>query len=155
MTEAEERARVVAEAMTWIGTPYHNNGDVKGAGVDCGMLLVRVFVDTGLVVPFDPRPYPNQWHLHNRAERYMEWVKRWASEVAGPDEGREPLPGDIVLFHYGQCYAHGGIVTEWPIMIHALGPNRVQRQSVTSNTLLRRLRKKYFSVWEKQGEEVA
>ena len=26
---------------SWIGTPYHNCADIKGVGVDCGMLLVR------------------------------------------------------------------------------------------------------------------
>jgi hypothetical protein len=33
-----------------------NCTDLKGVGVDCGMLIVRVFVDTGLCAPFDPRP---------------------------------------------------------------------------------------------------
>jgi len=51
------REKIVAEARSWIGTPYHNCADIKGVGVDCGMLLVRVFVDLGLVEPFDPRPY--------------------------------------------------------------------------------------------------
>ena len=25
----------VAEALTWLGTPYHHQGRVKGVGVDC------------------------------------------------------------------------------------------------------------------------
>ena len=41
------REKIVAEARSWIGTPYHNCADIKGVGVDCGMLLVRVFVDLG------------------------------------------------------------------------------------------------------------
>lgn len=153
MTENEARAAVVAEAMKWVATPYHPNADIVGVGVDCGMLLVRAFVDSGLVPHFDPRPYPSQWHLHQRAERYMSWVKNWAKEIRGPDEGFRPLPGDIVLFHYGLCYAHGAIVTEWPVVIHALGPNPVARQQVTSNTMLRKLRKKYFSIWEQRELE--
>jgi cell wall-associated NlpC family hydrolase len=59
--EIDQRARVVKEAVGWLGTPYRHQADIKGAGVDCGMLLVRVFVDTGLVAPFDPRPYENDW----------------------------------------------------------------------------------------------
>ena len=58
------RQQIVAEARSWIGTRYHACADAKGTGVDCGMLLVRVFVDCGLVAPFDPRPYPIDWHLH-------------------------------------------------------------------------------------------
>ncbi len=146
MTIAEMRQAVVAEAMTWIGTPYHTEADVKGAGVDCGMLLVRVFVDLGLVESFDPRPYPSQWHLHQRAERYVQWVEKWTRELPGPPK-RIPLPGDIVLFHYGLCYGHGGIVTEWPLIIHAMGPSKVQRQRVDANTFLRKMRKRYFTIW--------
>jgi cell wall-associated NlpC family hydrolase len=38
----DERAAVVAEARTWIKTPWRHMADIKGAGVDCAMLLVRV-----------------------------------------------------------------------------------------------------------------
>jgi cell wall-associated NlpC family hydrolase len=79
--EAKQRAAVVAEARSWIGTRYHNCADVKGAGVDCGMLLVRVFVDTGLCAPFDPRPYPPDWHLHRSEEKYLGFVFDRAHEV--------------------------------------------------------------------------
>ena len=53
-----DRARVVAEARRWIGTPYHACADLRGIGVACGMLLVRIYVDLGLLPPFDPRPSP-------------------------------------------------------------------------------------------------
>jgi hypothetical protein len=32
-TESAQRAAVVAEARSWIGTPYHNCADFKGTGV--------------------------------------------------------------------------------------------------------------------------
>jgi cell wall-associated NlpC family hydrolase len=101
-----QRAAVVAEARSWIGTPYHNCADIKGAGVDCGMLIVRVFVDTGLCVPFDPRPYPPDWHLHRSEERYLGFVFNRCSEVTVPQ------PGDVMVFRIGRCYSHGGVVTK-------------------------------------------
>ncbi len=103
--ETIERARVVAEARKWVGTPYHACADVRGAGVDCGMLLVRVFVDTGLLAPFDPRPYPEDWHLHRSEERYLYFASDRLGEVA------EPGPGDIIVFKYGRTFSHGAIVT--------------------------------------------
>ena len=103
---ASERPRVVAEARRWIGTPYHPAADVLGAGVDCGMLIVRVFVDTGLVPPFDPRPYPPDWHLHRSEERYLGFVFDRCHEVPVADAA----PGDVIVFRYGRCHAHGGIV---------------------------------------------
>jgi cell wall-associated NlpC family hydrolase len=146
MTEDEERARVVTEAESWLGTPYHSNADVKGVGVDCGMLLVRIFVDSGMVPPFDPRPYPPQWHLHNRAERYMGIVKQFAHEIEWP-----PKSGDVCLFQYGLCYAHGAVITKWPMVIHAIGIGGGSGFVIPANAerdvFVKHLRKRFFSVW--------
>ena len=34
-SESEARAAVIAEARTWIKTPWVHAADIKGAGVDC------------------------------------------------------------------------------------------------------------------------
>jgi|GEM_PF-424550 len=164
--EIAQRAAIVAEARSWIGTPYHNCADVKGAGVDCGMLLVRVFVDTGLCEPFDPRPYPPDWHLHRAEEKYLGFVFDRAHEVSAPQ------PGDVAVFRFGRCYSHGGIVTrcqasghrEWgPTLmpdarslisdiwiVHAYAPaGRVLEERVQQNAVLGEPIRapKFFSLW--------
>lgn len=111
--EAAQRAAVVAEARSWLGTPYHHLGDIKGAGVDCAMFLVRVYVDAGMVPAFDPRPYPTDWHLHRGEERYLGVVLDRAHEVASPK------PGDIALYRFGRALSHSAIVLDWPNVIHA------------------------------------
>ena len=145
---ARERPRVVAEACRWIGTPYHPEADVRGAGVDCGMLIVRVFVDTGLVSPFDPRPYPPDWHLHRSEERYLGFVFDRCREV--------PLaraaPGDVIVFRYGRCHAHGGIVTcpDPLTLVHAFSPARaVIEEPVARNATLSQAGRapRVFSLW--------
>lgn len=103
--ESSQRALVVAEARRWIGTPYHSNADILGAGVDCGMLAVRAYVDAGLVPTFDPRPYSQDWHLHRSEERYLGFITSRLHRVETPGLG------DIVVFRYGRCYSHGAIVT--------------------------------------------
>jgi cell wall-associated NlpC family hydrolase len=104
---SSQRAAVVASARSWLGTPYHHAADVKGrmGGVDCAMLLVRVYCDLGLVEPFDPRPYTRDWFLHRNEERYLGFLLTRSREV------RAPLEGDVVLFRVGRCFAHAGIVT--------------------------------------------
>ena len=124
MTElSDARARVVEAARAWLGTPYHHAADVRGAGVDCAMILVRVFCDLGLVEPFDPRPYVRDWMLHRSEERYLGFLIERAREVEA-SAGEAPLPGDVMLFRIGRCYAHGGIVTgaEPLTLLHAFAP---------------------------------
>ncbi len=99
--------------MSWLRTPYHHCADVKGAGVDCAMLLVRVYQAAGLVPDFDPRPYSTQWHLHRSEEKYLGFLLQYATQV------EEPEPGDVVVYRFGRCFAHGGIVIDWPVIIHA------------------------------------
>lgn len=123
----------VTQARTWVGTPYHAEADVRGAGVDCGMLIVRVFVDAGLVPLFDPRPYPPDWHLHRSEERYLGWVHDHCREVETPE------PGDVAVFRFGRCWAHGGIVTvaEPLTIVHAFSPaGCVVEEEVARNAAL-------------------
>ena len=120
MTEDEGRAAVVAAARAWVGTPYQHMADVPGAGVDCAMILVRVFCDLGLVEPFDPRPYTRDWMIHRSEEKYLGFLLASARIV------QEPKAGDVILFRFGRCFAHGGIVTSTdPLTIlHAYAPYR-------------------------------
>lgn len=115
-------------------------GDIKGAGVDCAMLLVRVFQAAGLVPDFDPRPYDPAWHLHQRDEKYLGFLLQYADEVESPE------PGDIVVYKFGHCFAHGAIVIEWPTILHAhMRAGNVELADGTSGWLTDRQRK-FFRV---------
>ena len=108
------RQAVIAEALTWIGTPFHHAARVKGAGVDCLMLLAEVYERAGIAPHVEPPFYVPDWHLHRDAERYMEGLLGYARPIDGP-----PLPGDIALFRFGRTFSHGAIVVEWPRLVHA------------------------------------
>lgn len=109
---------VVQEANKWLRTPYHHQADVLGAGVDCAMLLIRVYHACGLIPDIDPRPYAPDWHLHRSEEVYLNSILKYADPV------QEPLPGDIAAFKFGRCVSHCGIVVEWPVIIHAFRDER-------------------------------
>jgi cell wall-associated NlpC family hydrolase len=146
MTEAQARAAIVAEARSWVGTPYHNCADIKGVGCDCGMLLVRVFCDLKLCTPFDPRPYPQDWHLHRSEEKYLGFVFDRAHEVD------KPQPGDVAVFKFGRCHSHGGIVVETdPLaIVHAYAPARfvIEERVVQNAQLSETIRApRFFSYW--------
>jgi len=116
------REAVAAEACSWLGTRYHHCADIKGAGVDCAMLLVRVYAACGLIpASLDPRPYAPDWHLHRSEEKYLGWLQQYgALQTAG-----QPEVGDVVAWQFGRTYSHAAIVMgsgpRAPI-IHALRP---------------------------------
>jgi len=119
MSEAAERAAFIAEAKTWLGTPFRDQSDVKGGGVDCAMLLVRAAADTGLIsIPSDdprwPRPYSPQWHLHRTEEKFLSIVSKLGAEVQ-----RVPRPGDVIVYRVARCFSHGGIIIEGNHVLHA------------------------------------
>ena len=43
--------------------------------------------------------------MHNEGEKYLGWIKANCVEV------ETPQPGDIVIFRYGHCFSHGGVIT--------------------------------------------
>ena len=112
-----ERKRVVEIARSWLGTPYHDCACIKGHGVDCAYLLKAVFEEAGLEAPIDVPTYSPQWFLHRDAELYLNTVMDRAIEI---DEA-ESLPGDVVLYQIGRCFAHGAIIVDpgFPVIIHA------------------------------------
>ena len=109
-----QRQRVVAEAKTWLRTPYHHMGRIKGGGTDCLMLLAEVYEAAGVIPHVDVPFYPPDWNLHRDAERYIQGLMRYAHEIGGPPQG-----GDVAVFRFGRCFAHGAIVVSWPRLIHA------------------------------------
>jgi cell wall-associated NlpC family hydrolase len=115
ITQAQRRA-VVAEAMSWRGTPYHHRARVKGVGVDCGQILCAVYEASGVVGHIDPGEYSPQWHIHWSEEVYLQWVQRYCNPLP---EGTPEQPGDIRVYKYGRCYAHGAIVVDDGLLLHS------------------------------------
>jgi cell wall-associated NlpC family hydrolase len=149
VTEAtnSQRAAVVAAARAWRGTPYHHMADIKGAGVDCAMLLVRVYCDLDLVAPFDPRPYTRDWMLHRDDERYLGFLTERAHLI----DRVLAQPGDTILFRFGRCFSHGGIITDTaPLtIVHAFrSVGAVTEETVERGELAPRLSDaKFASIW--------
>lgn len=152
MTEDEVRRAIVSEARSWIGTPYVSNAMIKGrrGGVDCAMLPIAVYSACGLIPKeFDPRPYPPQWHVHRNEEKYLAYVQQFTHEIA------TPAPGDFAMFKVGFVFAHGAIVTQWPMVIHAVGNAIVFEDDISKQTVgkraLARVQQRFFSLWSRSA----
>ena len=154
------RAQVVAEARSWLRTPYHKNGRVKGVGVDCGTLLLCVFLAGGFLSEEDVRTFdrlcpPNQdWFVHSADEKYVALVIRHARHVLTAISYRtlEALPGSIAVTrhdHAAKRWNHGGIVTEWPRVIHAVGGHGVREVDATNDDMWNFREICIFDAWAK------
>lgn len=115
MAELETRAALVAEAKSWLRTPWHHRAHVKGVGVDCAQFPLAVYATAGLVEWFDTGDYPRDWHLHRDEQRYLQVVQRFTREI----DAAEAKPGDVFLCRIGRVFSHGGLVVDWPQGIHA------------------------------------
>jgi cell wall-associated NlpC family hydrolase len=136
------RQAVVAAARSWIGTPYHHMGRVKGAGADCATLLAEVYTEAGLCTAISIEYYPQDWMLHRSEERYLGILEQYVREIEGP-----PEPGDIVMYHFGRCWSHGAIVIAWPTIVHAvLGQNVCLGDGERDGIVVGRSRR-YFSAF--------
>lgn len=115
--EARAKAAFVAEALSWVGTPFRDCADVKGpdGAVDCAMLLTRCGVDTGLRPAFDPRPYPPRHMMSSSDERFLGWVR----DKLGGQEVEAPRLGDLAIWRFGRVFAHGGIMVSAGEIVHS------------------------------------
>jgi cell wall-associated NlpC family hydrolase len=134
MTTLEARERVVKEAREWIGTPYVEAARLKQIGCDCATLIAEVLVNCEIIPREELGFYGRGFNegeegnymlrLLRHAQKKMETIARY---------GIEAQPGDIALVRVNPWadtmpdtarlkVNHGGIVTKWPYLVHAMAP---------------------------------
>lgn len=107
------RQLIIAEARTWLKTPFHHGQKLKGAGVDCLTFIVGVYENVGVVEPQRLPFYRPDFMQHQDEETYLNGLLEHGHEVVNP------ILADVAIFSWGRIYAHAGIVTSWPMMLHA------------------------------------
>ena len=141
MSAAAARLSVVAEGCRWLGTPWHHQARVLGAGVDCIQFLIAVYHARGLCQDIDTGDYSRDWMLHRGDERLLDGLRQYASEVD------TPAVGDIIVYKFGHCFSHAGIICGPREIVHAyLEEGEVVLGDPDGGRLAGRVRK-YFSVW--------
>jgi len=147
--ESAQRQAVIAEALSWLSTPFHHEAMVKGAGVDCGMLLVAVYRAAGLIPAITVEHYAYQWHLHKSEEKYLEYLSQFGREIPEGEQG----PGDVVIWKMGRCFSHAAIITSWPLIIHAAVGLGVVTDHAQGNLRFQGRERKFFSPWPLRAGE--
>jgi len=98
-----DRARIVAAARQWLGTPYVHQASAKGAGADCLGLVIGLYTELLGRAPETPPPYTPDWNerrpceepLLSAARRHLVEIVSspvYGGGVAAGDGGGQPPP---------------------------------------------------------------
>lgn len=142
MSGDETAERIVAAALSWVGTPYRHQGRRKGVGCDCLGLVLGVWQEIYGGWPAKPPPYAPDWAEAGEADLFLEAAARYCrprSQLA------RPLPGDLILFRWrrGHVAKHAGICVGADSFVHAR-----QGSAVTVSPLLTGWRSRLAGVFE-------
>lgn len=111
------RQDIVAEARSWIGTPYRHQASLKGVGCDCLGLVRGVWRELIGVEPERAPPYGPDWAEASGDESLAQAAAR--NLIAVPLD--QFAPGDVLLFRWRNHLPakHAAIVTSPGTMVHA------------------------------------
>lgn len=102
----------IAKSWKDLKVKYEHRGTTRN-GCDCTGLIIGAIKEMGYMKNYKLRSYPSDWNLHAKAGDYItEEVIKIADRVM------TPTVGDLVLFYFGRCIAHIGIVIEDGLFIH-------------------------------------
>lgn len=122
------RHAALAEARTWIGTPYCHQASVKGVGSDCLGLVRGVWRALYGEEPETFPPYPARWDSGGR-DLLTEAGQRWLIPV----DVTAAQPGDVILFRLkpGAPARHCGVISGPHTLIHAYWGRAVNETAMT------------------------
>lgn len=119
------REAILAEARSWLGTPYQHQASAKGAGCDCLGLIRGVWRAFHGDEPEPTPPYTPDWAEREGVETLLITARRHLLErdvVAAQ-------PGDVLLFRMEPRAPakHAAILDEQNVLIHAYWGRAVVR----------------------------
>lgn len=122
------RSDALAEARTWIGTPYRHQASCKGAGTDCLGLIRGLWRALYGGEPVAIPPYTPDWSEPSRDEVLMRTARTLLTPVERPD------PGDVLLFRMRDkgVAKHLGVLATSETFIHAYSGHGVVESSLSA-----------------------
>ena len=123
MPDNDVRERVMAEARTWLHTPYRHQASLKQVGCDCLGLVRGIWREIYSCEPQAVPAYTPDWAEAGRREQLLEAACRHMAPVAAG----KALPGDLLVFRWRAHVPakHVGIAMPDGRMIHAQDRARV------------------------------
>ena len=111
------RQEIIAETLSWLGTPYRHQASLKGVGCDCLGLMRGVWRSCIGAEPEEIVPYTPDWAEAGGGEPLAATARRHMDEIAVA----AAAPGDALLFRWrsGLPAKHAGILVAADRFVHA------------------------------------
>ena len=112
------REAIIAEALSWIGTPYHHQASLKGVGADCLGVVRGVWRSVHGCDAEMPPAYSRDWAEAAGEETLLAAAGRHMRPI-GIDQRQ---PGDVLIFRFRATVPakHAGILTGPATFVHAI-----------------------------------
>lgn len=153
--EADGRTAFIAEALSWIGTPFADKCRIKGRNgcADCVNLPAEAAFGIGLLPRVEIPDYPPRWMLRKSEP---EWLLDFLTDMLGMQETADPKPGDLHAYQFGWKFSHLAIRSSPSEIVHAYAAthmvivSRIDEPLLTHIPLGKSLLPrpvKYFDLW--------
>ncbi len=113
-----QREVIIAEALSWIGTPYHHQASLKGVGADCLGLVRGVWRGVNGYDAEVPPAYSRDWAEAAGEETLLAAAGRHMR----PIDIADMQPGDVLIFRFRASLPakHVGVLTGALTFVHAM-----------------------------------
>ena len=114
---------MVDYARSWLGTPFHHQGRVKGRACDCIGIVIKTAQEV-LHHPYDGKPnYGRIPDVKSLLKECYKWME--------PISFEEALPGDVLLLRMEEEPCHFGLITDKGVIhAYAKSPRKVVEHSL-------------------------
>lgn len=122
------RDAIIAEARSWIGTPYRHQACTKGAGADCLGLVRGIWRALYGEEPEKPVAYSPNWAEESGEEMLRDAARRHLIEI----DIAMILAGDVILIRMKQRgpAKHAAVISGPDTIIHAYDRHAVAECSL-------------------------
>lgn len=109
-------------ALSYVGTPHINGGNIKGAGLDCCTLPANFFQEAGLGEFEINFGYSADWFCKKPCEEILlPYLEKYCQRV------EDPRVGDVISYRWGRAeYAHLAVYLGDNLVLHCKAANGVE-----------------------------
>lgn len=132
------RAQIIAEARTWIGTPWVHQGRLKGIACDCVGMIICV----ARALEIFPPELDATYSRNPQPKLMIDYLNQYLDRIDGP-----PQPADVLLLRPHRITQHLGILTGDNTFIHAIDRHRGVREHILDP----RWQRAICGVWRYRG----